>query len=82
MTKARKHHYISQCYLKGFAERRDKNAMLQVWEVDTGRSFKTKPVGVGAERDFNRIEIDGVDPNTLEKAFVVLRPSWTARWIG
>lgn len=69
MTEARKHHYISQCYLKGFAERRDKKAMLQVWEVDTGRSFKTRPEGVGAERDFNRIEIDGVDPNMLEKAF-------------
>jgi hypothetical protein len=69
MTEPRKHHYISQCYLKGFAERRHKKAMLQVWEVESGRSFKTRPEGVGAERDFNRIEIDGIDPNQIEKAF-------------
>lgn len=68
MTEARNHHFVSQCYLKGFAEAPTKNAMLHVWDFPSRKRFKTKPRNVAAMRDFGRIDVDGKDPNALEKA--------------
>lgn len=62
---ARHHHFLSQCYLKGFTNGKSKKSKLVV--IDTkGKSFETTPRNVGGVRDFNRIEIDGVDPNRIE----------------
>jgi hypothetical protein len=55
---AKRHHYVPQCYLKGFAEDRD-NPKLFVIDGKEQRSFCTAPANVAAERDFNRIEVDG-----------------------
>lgn len=66
MAGARNHHYLPQCYLKGFAERRDKQAKLWVCDFDSSKQFNTVPRNVAAKRDFNRVDLDGLDPNTLE----------------
>lgn len=66
MPEPRNHHYLSQCYLKGFAETRSKEAMLHVWDLERRNRFKVRPRGVGAMRDFNRVEADGMDPNLIE----------------
>jgi hypothetical protein len=65
---ARRHHYVPQCYLKGFAGDRD-NPRLFVIDGKEQRSFCTAPANVAAERDFNRIEVDGYPPDALENAF-------------
>ncbi|MFM0652914.1 PAAR-like domain-containing protein [Paraburkholderia sediminicola] len=53
---ARKHHYVPQCYLKGFARNRSKKSQLYV--VDSA-----------VKRDFDRIEVDGEDPNLIELSY-------------
>ncbi len=61
---ARKNHYVPQMYLSGFA-----NADRQCFVVDasTRKSFIASPAKIAAERDFNRIDADGVPPDALEK---------------
>lgn len=65
---ARHHHYLSQCYLKGFTSGGSKKSKLTVIDARGKRHFETIPRNVGGIRDFNRIEVDGVDPNLLEHA--------------
>jgi hypothetical protein len=66
---ARKHHYVPQCYLKGFARNRSKKSQLYVVDSSVKRAFVTTPLNVAAERDFNRIEVDGEDPNLIESSY-------------
>jgi hypothetical protein len=66
---ARNHHYVPQCYLKGFARSRSKNAQLYVVDAPHQRAFTTTPRNVAARRDFNRIEVPGHDPNLIETSY-------------
>jgi len=66
MTEPRIHHYLSQCYLKGFTPTGRKDGQLFAINLSDGSSFRPKPANVGAERDFNRIE--GLLPGALERA--------------
>lgn len=67
-TEARHHHHIPQFYLRGFAASTGKDAhKLTVANLAAGRFFETNPRNVGAERDFNRIEIEGHAPDALEQ---------------
>lgn len=72
---ARKHHYLPQGYLSGFTDSGTQDNRFFVLEVQTGRSFVTSPKNVAAERDFNRVEIDGKDPDTLEQALALFEES-------
>ncbi len=63
---ARHHHFLSQCYLKGFTKGKSKKSRLAVIDAKGKKSFETTPRNVGGVRDFNRVEIEGVDPNYLE----------------
>jgi hypothetical protein len=68
-TEARHHHHIPQFYLRGFAARLGKgDYKLTVANVAAGNFFETNPRNVGAERDFNRIEIEGHAPDALEQS--------------
>jgi hypothetical protein len=51
-------------YLAGFA-----NAKGQNWTADasTGKAFGTAPENIAAERDWNKIDYDGVPGDALEK---------------
>ena len=64
MTEARKHHYVPQMYLSGFA-----NAKGQLWANDASipKTFAVGPANIAAERDWNEIAIDGVPKDALEK---------------
>lgn len=61
---ARKHHYVPQFYLRGFVGKKD---MLLVFDRETKEPYRSKPHGVAAQRDFNRIEVEGMDANAIEK---------------
>ena len=63
---ARHHHYLSQCYLKGFTKGGAKKSKLTVIDSKEKRRFETIPRNVGGSRDFNRIDVEGVDQNALE----------------
>jgi len=61
----RKHHYVPQFYLRGFAG--DKGQLL-VTDRPSEKVFRTNPGNVAAQRDFNTIEAEGADPHVVEKA--------------
>ncbi|NUU41843.1 DUF4238 domain-containing protein [Tardiphaga robiniae] len=63
-TEPRKHHYVPQFYLRNFV---DAKGMLLVADRGKKKVFRSKPPGVANERDFNRIEADGLDANAVEK---------------
>jgi len=65
---ARHHHYLSQCYLKGFTKGGGKKSKLIVIDLKRKKHFETIPRNVGGIRDFNRIDIEGIDQNILEKS--------------
>ena len=65
---AHHHHYLSQCYLRGFTNGGSKKSKLTVFDLQGRRHFETIPRNVGGLRDFNRIDVEGVDPNILEKS--------------
>jgi hypothetical protein len=65
---ARRHHYVPQCYLKGFVRDRSKPRLFVI-DGKEHRSFPTAPANVAAQRDFHRVEIDGYEPDALENSF-------------
>ncbi|MGT2440884.1 DUF4238 domain-containing protein [Bradyrhizobium betae] len=64
MAEARKHHFVPQMYLSGFA-----NASGQLWASDASipKAFRAGSANIAAERDWNKLEIDGVPADALEK---------------
>lgn len=62
-----KHHYIPQCYLRQFAIRYKKGHQLAVFDRKTDKSFRANVKDVACQNYFNRIELDGMDPQELEK---------------
>ncbi len=63
------HHFVSQVYLRGFAEGEGRQAQIFVVDRVEQRSFTTGVRNVGARRHFNLIETDAFDPNALEEAY-------------
>lgn len=62
----RKHHWVPQCYLKGFAKSRSKKAALHVIDAMARKIFQATPRRVAWAPDFNRIDVDGFSPNLIE----------------
>jgi hypothetical protein len=65
---ARRHHYLPQAYLAAFTGTGLKDGQFNVLDVQSGRSFRTSPINVAAERDFNRVDIEGHSPDAMEQA--------------
>jgi hypothetical protein len=65
---ARRHHYIPQFYLKGFAVARRKTHQLVVFDCEACTTFDASTKNVAMSRDFNRVEIEGHPPDVLENA--------------
>lgn len=68
---ARKHHYIPQCYLRGFTNGKGKKSKLRVIDAKTKTSFETGTQNVGARRDFLKVDIEGQPADTLESQMSV-----------
>ena len=67
-SNARKHHYVSACYLKNFASPNTRKGRFYCLDKEQKKQFPTTPNDAGTERDFNRVEVEGVHPNFLEDA--------------
>jgi hypothetical protein len=65
---ARKHHVVPQGYLAAFTDTGSRDGRLGVFDFETRRFFSAKPRNVGAKRDFNRVHVEGRDPDSLEKS--------------
>jgi len=52
--------------LKGFTKGGAKKSKITVIDLKEKKLFETIPRNVGGIRDFNRIEVEGVDPNIIE----------------
>jgi len=65
---ARRHHHVSQCYLKGFSRDRDKPRLFAV-DLQARRCFEPSPANIAAERDFHKIHVAGLSPDAVEKMF-------------
>ncbi len=63
---ARRHHFLSQFYLKGFTGGQSKKSKLAVIDIKRNESFVTTTQNVGVVHDFNRIEREGIEPDYLE----------------
>lgn len=63
-----KQHYVPQCYLRQFANRHRKGHQLAVFDRKIDKSFKANVKDVACQNYFNRVEVDGMDPDELEKA--------------
>ena len=66
---ARNHHFVPQCYLRGFTTAEQRTSRLFVVDAVKRQAFETVARNVGAERDFNRIDSDTVAPDALENGF-------------
>ncbi len=60
----RRHHYVSQFYLRQFSE---SNEQINVIDVVDRRHFVTGSRAIAAQTDFNRINIEGHDRNEIER---------------
>lgn len=65
---ARRHHYLPQAYLAAFTDDGTQDSQFFVLDVESGRRFSTSPKNVAVERDFNRVDIEGVSPDAIEQA--------------
>jgi hypothetical protein len=65
---ARRHHYLPQAYLAAFTSTGSKDDHFCVLNVQSGNTFRTSPKNVAAERDFNRVDIEGHSPDAIEQA--------------
>ncbi|SRR5579883_1125974 len=63
---ARNHHFVSQCYLRGFTAGEQRTSKLFVVDMIKRTAFETLARNVAAERDFNRIDLEALDPNAVE----------------
>jgi len=69
-SEARHHHYIPQCYLRGFAmPGRGKHPQITVSNIVHRTQYETTSRNIGGKRDFNRINVSGANPNDLEHGY-------------
>jgi len=66
MPLARNHHFLPQGYLGHFTDTGTRDGRLHVFDLPTRKFFRTRPRNVAAQKDFNRIEVDGKSPDFLE----------------
>ncbi len=67
MPISRKHHYVSKFYLRNFVDP-NLDGQLNVVDVESGNYFTSSPDNVCAERDFNRVNLEGSPIDVLEKS--------------
>lgn len=64
---ARRHHYVSQFYLKGFASDPSKPVLYVVNLLDK-KTYTTGTTALAVENDFHTVQVDGQQPDMIEKS--------------
>jgi hypothetical protein len=66
VIEAHQHHYVPQTLLAGFTEDGTKTGRLHVLDPVRLRTYPSTPEGIGTERDYNLLEVEGEDPLLIE----------------
>ncbi len=65
---ARHHHYLPQCYLRGFVPKEKSSSKITVLDIERKKYFQTGTRNIGGVRDFNRIKAEDIAPDSLENS--------------
>ena len=65
---ARHHHYLPQCYLRGFLPKGENSSKIVVLDLKRKKYFETGTRNIGGVKDFNRIKAEGLAPDSLENS--------------
>ena len=68
-TDSRHHHYLPQCYLRGFTKGAGKDSKLKVFDLKRRKIFDSSTRNVGGIRDFNRVDMEGIPPCAVETSW-------------
>jgi hypothetical protein len=69
---ARAHHHVPAFYLAGFTLSGNRADRLWVWDRKRDKYWRGKPDDIAHQRDFYRVDVAGVEPDAVEKAFARL----------
>lgn len=72
MDKPKKHHYVSQFYLKGFLNPKDNKKMIFVYDKNRNKKFKSKVSNIAFQKNFNTIDSLGEKRYSLEKQLAII----------
>jgi len=65
----RRHHYLPEFYLAAFSDTGTKDGSLTVFDNLERRTWPTKPEKAAHQRDFYRVDLPDMEPDSLEKDF-------------
>ena len=63
------HHYVAAFHLAGFTLSGTKDGELFVLDQKQGKQWKNSPLRTARENNFNRVDLEGLDPMGIEKGF-------------
>lgn len=66
----RQHHYVPQVLLAGFTNDGTKTGKLHLADLVRGTTYPNTPEGTGKEKDYNLLEVEGVDPFAIESGLL------------
>lgn len=69
MAENRRQHFVPEFYLAGFTLGGSRDELLHVLDQSDGRRWRSRPSELAHQRDFYRIDVEGIDPNVFEKTF-------------
>lgn len=65
---ARRHHFLPQCYLRGFSQPRKRGKIHNVVVFDrNGKKFTANVLNIAVKHDFNRVDIQDHPPDIVER---------------
>lgn len=67
MGREAKHHYVPRSYLARFTKEGSIGGKLWVFDLNEATKWVSSPANAAHARDYNRLEVDGVDRLVLEK---------------
>jgi hypothetical protein len=65
----RRHHVVSAFHLAEFTDNRSRYGRLFVFDKNLRKTWPSTPDRVAWLKDFNKVDVDGVDPMGVEKGF-------------
>jgi hypothetical protein len=65
-----RHHYVPAFYLAQFNHGGGQDDPFYIFDLEHQKRWKSTPRGSGHEKDFYRVEVDGVDPLVIENEFL------------
>src|SRR5262249_10981087 len=67
--------FVPAFYLGGFTADGRRETLLWVFDRKSGGRFRAKPDETGYQRDYNRVDLENVDPNAVEDLFAAIESS-------